>query len=73
MEVEGNDKGWAVMDNYVRGWWHKEARCRIYRSDRKLVIYTSQDPHPRAFCDLRYNWQGARFLRDKIKELKKMR
>lgn len=69
MEIEGDTKGTAVANNYVNGWWHTQAHCRIYRSDRKVVVWTSQDPHPRAFCDFKYDWQGARFLKEKIREL----
>ncbi len=63
MEKKAESKAQKVLKKYQKDWWHKEAKCRVYKSDKKTIVYTSNDPHSRHFCDPKYKKQGAKGLK----------
>ncbi|MGI9524946.1 MAG: hypothetical protein ACR2PG_25235 [Hyphomicrobiaceae bacterium] len=63
MEKQAERKGQFALKKYTAGWWHKRARCRVYKSDRRSVVYTSNNAHPRHFCDPKFKQRGAKGLR----------
>ena len=65
MEQDAAAKATKVMKTWTSGWWHAKAKCRVYKSDRKTVVYTSNDTHPRFFCDPELKGQGVKTLEDK--------
>jgi hypothetical protein len=71
MEQDASARGAEIRERYVAEWWHRAARCRVYLPDRSTVGYTSNDAHPRAFCDPQVGWQGSKDLRVRAAELAK--
>jgi hypothetical protein len=71
MEQDASARGAAIRQRYTDEWWHRAARCRVYLPDRSTVGYTSNDAHPRAFCDPQVGWQGSKDLRVRAAELAK--
>lgn len=65
MEKQAESKAQSVAKS---GWWTKPAKCRVYKSDKKTIVYASNGTWVRAWCDPAYGMDGSKTL---ISEAKK--
>jgi hypothetical protein len=70
MPMEKNAAAKEVIEQeYKRDFWHQAAHCRIVDGTSNDVLYKSEHAHPRVFCDPAYDRQGARALKEKVREV----
>lgn len=62
MEKQAEAKGQKEFAEFQKGWWHKEAKCRVYLGDRRTVVFTSSEARSRYACDPAYGQQGFKQL-----------
>ncbi len=62
MEDQAEKKAQDILAKYQAQWWHKTAKCRVYKDDRKTIVYESQGAYARVFCDPNYQGDGWKTL-----------
>lgn len=49
-EQMADENGIAMAREYEGQWWNRLAHCRIYKTDRKTIVYEMPDRHTRTAC-----------------------
>ncbi len=60
MEKQAEAKAQSVAKS---GWWTKTAKCRVYKSDKKTIVYASSGVYYRYYCDPAFGQDGSKKLK----------